>query len=67
MAVVERFIFGHEPTDTLEETLALERFRAMGIALGAAVEVWRCVPCRVEESVFRYPEPPAAAQEEGRL
>lgn len=52
MIVRSTFRFDHEATDTPKIHDQLERFKAMGIELGAAVTVWQCPNCRNITAVF---------------
>jgi hypothetical protein len=55
MRWTEEFIFDDEPGDPAEITARLEEFRAMGLELGAHVQVWYCDTCDVADAFFRYP------------
>ncbi|MCI0548861.1 MAG: hypothetical protein L0027_16460 [Candidatus Rokubacteria bacterium] len=60
MIVRSRFRFDHEPGDTPEDRAGLERLRALEIALGAEVTLWRCLECGVADARFQYPQKASA-------
>lgn len=55
MTIASRFRFDHEAGDSLHDTVRLERFRAMGLELGADVVVWQCPTCDCVEAIFTDP------------
>jgi hypothetical protein len=55
MVVRSRFRFDHEPGDPPRHTEALERFRRLGVELGAEVTLWYCAPCDFADAIFVYP------------
>jgi len=55
MILEDRFKFDHEPDDDPRTTDSLERFRQMGVELGAEVAVWYCPACDRMTAVFTYP------------
>lgn len=56
MQIRVRFRFDHEPGDSEAITAQLERFRAIGMQLGAMVTLWACEPCELLEAVFEGPD-----------
>jgi hypothetical protein len=56
MAFAERFLFAPEPGDPPRMAAQFERFRAMGLQLGATVEVWRCLTCGDVTADFSWPD-----------
>jgi hypothetical protein len=63
MPVISRFRFDHEETDDPKVTAWLERFRAMGVELGADVTIYYCEPCDVADARFAYED---AARDDAR-
>lgn len=52
MTLTDLFRFDHEAGDDPATTVALERFRALGLELGARVELYECRACDEAEARF---------------
>jgi hypothetical protein len=63
MAPTSRFRFDDEPGDSAWDTAALARFRAMGLRLGAMVDLYECRICDTAVAFFSYPPKRARAEE----
>jgi hypothetical protein len=56
MVLWSHFLFDQEPGDTPRMVEQLQRFKAMGLELGAKVTLYRCLPCDVAVALFDHGE-----------
>jgi hypothetical protein len=56
MVLWSQFRFDHEPGDEPRIREQLQRFKALGLELGATVTVYRCLPCDTATALFEYPK-----------